>query len=331
MSQDFLSQEEVDALLKGVDGESEEATSSGAAGGVRPYDLGRQGRNISNRIPALELINERFTRYLRNGLFNYMQRDCDVAAGSIKVQQYGDFIRGLAVPANLNLIQAKPLRGNGLIILDPNLVFLVIDNMFGGDGRFHTRIEGRDFTPTEQRIVFGLLDIIFKEYQKAWKPVYPLAFEYVRSEMNPQFANIATPSEMVITITFNLELSGTSAEMHFCLPYSMLEPIRDILYSTMQNEQAAPTDKRWNTTLTRQLQSADVELSASLGHATVTLGDIVRMKVGDIVPIEIDERLTGLVEDIPVLQCRFGVQNGQYALKVERFAASDDSVAASRN
>jgi flagellar motor switch protein FliM len=330
VSDDFLSQDEVDALLKGVDGEAKDATGAADAGGVRTYDLGRQGRNISNRIPALELINERFTRYLRSGLFNYMQRSCEVAAGSIKVQQYSEFIRSLAVPANLNLIQAKPLRGNGLVILDPNLVFLVIDNMFGGDGRFHTRIEGRDFTPTEQRIVSGLLDIVFKEYQKAWKPVYSLMFEYVRSEINPQFANIATPSEIVITITFTIELSGTSAEMHICLPYSMLEPIRDILYSTPQNEQA-PADKRWNSILTRQLQSADVELSAALGHATVTLGDIVKMKAGDIVPIEIDEQLIALVEEIPVLQCRFGVQNGQYALKVERFATSDESVATSRN
>jgi flagellar motor switch protein FliM len=195
MSQDFLSQEEVDALLKGVTGEADEAAPEADNQDVKAYDLGRQERIVRGRMPTLELINERFARYLRIGLFNYMHRSTEVSVGPIKVQKYSEFIRNLVVPTNLNLVQAKPLRGTGLIVFDPNLVFLVVDNMFGGDGRFHTRVEGRDFTATEQRIIQGMLGVVFEEYQKAWKPVYPLKFEYVRSEMNTQFANIATPSE----------------------------------------------------------------------------------------------------------------------------------------
>ncbi len=154
MAQDFLSQEEVDALLKGVTGEADEAPAeAGESEGVRNYDLGRQERIVRGRMPTLELINERFARFLRIGLFNYMHRSIEISIGPIKVQKYSEFIRNLAVPTNLNLIHAKPLRGTGLIVLDPNLVFLVVDNMFGGDGRFHTRVEGRDFTATEQRII----------------------------------------------------------------------------------------------------------------------------------------------------------------------------------
>jgi len=324
MSQDFLSQEEVDALLKGVTGEADEAPQESDDGAVKNYDLGRQERIVRGRMPTLELINERFARYLRIGLFNYMHRSTEISVGPIKVQKYSEFIRNLVVPTNLNLIQAKPLRGTGLIVFDPNLVFLVVDNMFGGDGRFHTRVEGRDFTATEQRIIQGILNVVFEEYQKAWAPVYPLTFEYIRSEMNTQFANIATPSEVIVSVTFTIELSGTTAEMHFCLPYSMVEPIRDVLYSTMHSEQAT-SDKRWTGTLTRQLQTAEVELVATLGTTSVTFGDIINMKTGDIIPMTIDSRVPVAVNGVPVVECRYGVRNGQYALKIERFFAEEDA------
>jgi flagellar motor switch protein FliM len=261
---------------------------------------------------------------LRIGLFNYMHKSTEISVGPIKVQKYSEFIRNLVVPTNLNLVTVKPLRGTALVVFDPNLVFLVVDSMFGGDGRFHTRVEGRDFTPTEQRIIQGLLGVFFAEYEKAWKPVYEVKFDYVRSEMNTQFANIATPSEIVVAIVFTLELGGNSAEMHLCLPYSMVEPIRDVLYSTMHSEQAG-SDKRWTSTLTRQLQLADLELVAPLATSTVTLGDIVNMKVGDILPIAIDDSIQAAVDGVPVMECRYGVRNGQYALKVERFLAQEEA------
>jgi len=325
MAQDFLSQEEVDALLKGVAGEADEvAAETDDVGSVKPYDLGRQERIVRGRMPTMELINERFARYLRIGLFNYMHKGVEVSVAPIKVQKYSEFIRNLVVPTNLNLIQAKPLRGTGLIVMDPNLVFLVVDNMFGGDGRFHTRVEGRDFTPTEQRIIQNLLEVVFEEYQKAWQPVYPLSFEYVRSEMNTQFANIATPSEVVISITFNLEFAGNTSELHICLPYSMVEPIRDMLHSSMHSEQTG-TDSRWTGMLTRQLQTAEVELVATLGTTTLTFGQIVAMKVGDVIPLTIEATMRAAVDGVPVVESRYGVHNGQYALKIERFLAEAET------
>lgn len=323
MSQDFLSQEEVDALLKGVTGEADEEQQEEEAGGVKSYDLGRQERIVRGRMPTMELINERFARYLRIGLFNYMHRSTEISVGPVRVQKYSDFIRNLVVPTNLNLVQVKPLRGTGLVVFDPNLVFLVVDNMFGSDGRFHTRVEGRDFTPTEQRIILGILNVVFTEYEKAWKPVHEIQFEYVRSEMNTQFANIATPSEIVVAFTFTIELSGNSAEMHLCLPYSMIEPIRDVLYSTMHSEQAG-SDQRWSGLLRKQLVSAEVELVAGLGESMVTLGEVARLKVGDIVPINISDLVAVRVDGIPLMDCRYGINNGQYALKVEKFISSEE-------
>ena len=323
MAQDFLSQDEVDALLKGVTGETDEPASAEEIGGIRKYDLGRQERIVRGRMPTLELINERFARYLRIGLFNYMHRTTEISVGPIRVQKYSEFIRNLVVPTNLNLVQFKPLRGTGLVVFDPNLVFLVVDNMFGGDGRFHTRVEGRDFTPTEQRIIQGLLNTVFEEFEKAWKPVFELKLDYIRSEMNSQFANIATPSEIVVAITYSLEFSGSAAEMHICMPYSMVEPIRDLLYSSMQSDHLV-ADGRWISTLTRQLQSADVELVANLGSTQVTLGQIVNMKVGDVIPLQIGETVMANVDHVPVMECRYGLQNGRYALRIERFLAPEE-------
>jgi flagellar motor switch protein FliM len=324
MSQDFLSQEEVDALLKGVTGEAEETPQEQETGGVKPYDLGRQERIVRGRMPTMELINERFARYLRIGLFNYMHRGTEISVGPVRVQKYSDFIRNLVVPTNLNLVQIKPLRGTGLVVFDPNLVFLVVDNMFGSDGRFHTRVEGRDFTATEQRIIMGMLDVVFTEYEKAWKPVFAIDFEYVRSEMNTQFANIATPSEIVIAFTFTIELSGNSAEMHLCLPYSMIEPIRDVLYSTMHSEQAG-SDQRWTSMLRKQLLTAEVELVAPLGSTDLPLGEVAKLKVGDIIHLDIGDVLGVKVDGVPLMNCRYGVNNGQYALKVDKFLAPEEA------
>ena len=322
MAGDFLSQDEVDALLKGVTGESDDAEEhADDAGSIRSYNLGTQERIVRGRMPTLELVNERFARYLRIGLFNYMHRSAEISVGPIRVQKYSEFIRNLVVPTNLNLVMAKPLRGTALFVFDPNLVFLVVDNMFGGDGRFHTRVEGRDFTATEQRIIQGLLTVVFTEYSKSWKPVYDINFEYIRSEMNSQFANIATPSEIVVSTSFTVEFGGATADMHICFPYSMLEPIRDLLYSTMQSDQLS-TDKRWIGTLRKQLQGAEVEIVAQLGTGKVSLREILKLKCGDVIPLSIPPRIQALVDNVPLMECTYGQQNGQYALKIERFIAA---------
>jgi flagellar motor switch protein FliM len=321
MSKDFLSQDEIDALLKGAGAESDDAEATVDSKEVRPYNLATQERIVRGRMPTLEIINERFARQLRIGLFNFMRRTAEISVGPIRIIKYQEFIRNLVVPTNLNMVQVKPLRGTSLFIFDPNLVFLVVDNLFGGDGRFHVRIEGRDFTQTEQRIIQRLLGVVFEEYEKAWKPVYEVKFEYLRAEMNTQFANIVTPNEVVVVTTYNIEFGSTSGEFHICLPYSMIEPIRDLLYSSMQGDRLE-VDKRWLRLLSQQVQVAEVELVATLGQAETTLGQIMQMKAGDVIPLAIPEAITAAVDGIPVMECRYGLFNGQYALKVDRMLHS---------
>ncbi len=317
MADNFLSQEEVDALLKGVNGDQDDSSAPEDSSGVRPYNLATQERIVRGRMPTLEIINERFARLLRIGLFNFLHRSAEVSIGPVRVSKYSEFIRNLVVPTNLNLVHMKPLRGTALMVFDPNLVFLMVDNLFGGDGRFHTRVEGRDFTLTEQRIIQRILGIVFETYAKSWEPVYPVEFEFIRSEMNTQFANIATPNEVVVSTTFTVELGPVSGEMHFCTPYSMIEPIRDILTSSLQGE-TLEVDKRWIRLMTQQIQTAEVELVADLGTVNSSLGAILNMKAGDILPISVQEIVAAKVDGVPVMECSYGKLNGQYALRVEK-------------
>lgn len=324
MAEDFLSQDEVDALLRGATGESDEVQEEEEKGGVRSYNIATQERIVRGRMPTYEIINERFARLLRIGLFNFMRRTVDIAVGPVKVIKFSEFVRNLVVPTNLNMVHMKPLRGTALFVFDPNLIFLIVDNLFGGDGRYHTRVEGRDFTQTEQRIIQRLLNVVFEDYEKSWKSVYPVKFEYIRSEMNPQFATIATPNEVVVTVTFDIDMGNQGGELHVCIPYSMIEPIRDTLCSALQGDHLE-VDKRWIKLLSQQVQGAEVELVANLGHTKVTFEQILSMQAGDIIPLEIPKTITAHVDGVPVMDCRYGIMNGRYALRVNAMISPSEA------
>jgi flagellar motor switch protein FliM len=317
VADDILSQDEVDALLRGVTGEPEEAKPEDGGSGIRSYDIGRQERIVRGRMPTLEIINERFARNFRIGMFNLIRRTAEISVGPVSVIKYSEFVRNLVVPTNLNLVHLQPLRGTSLFVFDPNLVFLVVDNLFGGDGRYHMRVEGRDFTLAEQRIIRKMLDVVFEEYQKAWEAIYPIRLAYVRSEMNTHFANIATPTDVVVVTTFNIELGTSGGDFHICMPYSMIEPIRDQLTSTMQADRAE-ADGRWITEMGLQVQDAEVELVANLGEAPITLRQILDLKSGDVISLDLPEAVVAEVDGVPVFECHYGQKNGQLALKVDR-------------
>ena len=321
MSTDFLSQNEVDALLKGVTGEADEARENVDVSDVRPCNLATQERIVRGRMPTLELINERFARLLRIGLFNFVRRTVAISVGPVRTTQYSEFIRNLVAPTNLNVVQIKPLRGSALFIFEPNLVFLIVDNLFGGSGQMQTQAEGRDFTPTEQRIIQLLLAIVFEDLEKSWASVYPVKFEHVRSEMNTQFANIATPNEVVVVTTFGIEFGSAGGQFHICIPYAMLEPIRDLLSNSAQGD-LMEVDKRWVRLLSQQVQSAEVDLVVNLGQAQLTFDQLLCMKAGDIIGLEIPQPIIAEVDNVPVMECKCGVFNGQYALKVEKLLSS---------
>lgn len=317
MSDEILSQDEVDALLKGVTGEEDIGEEEPILTGIQPYNLAKQERIVRGRMPALEIINERFARLFRMSLYNFTRRTFEISVGQIKVQKYQEFMRNLVVPTNINIAYMRPLRGMCLVIFDPSLIFLAVDNLFGGDGRFHTRIEGREFTATEQRIIQRLLSLVFNDYAQSWKNIKPIEFEFIRSEINPQFANIATPTEVVVTTSFPIEIGATSGALHICLPYSMIEPVRDQLMSSMHGE-TMDTDDRWANLLRHQLSASTVELRSMLTTLPMTIEDLISMEVGDILPAEIPSEVIGTVDNVEVLAGTYGTHGGHYALKITR-------------
>jgi flagellar motor switch protein FliM len=324
MSESFLSQEEVDALLEGVTGESQsQQEAEPEKGEVRAYDMSSQERIVRGRMPTVEIVNERFARNLRVGLFNFIRRSPEISIGTIAVQRFGAFLRELAVPTNFNIMAVRPLRGNALIVCDPSLIFGVIDTLYGGHGKFQTRIEGREFSATEYRTISRLIKVITDEYKKAWVGIYPIELEYQRSEMQPQFANVATPSEIVIATSFQLEIGEITGSIHFCLPYATLEPIRDVLYSSTQGD-LLEVDRRWVNLLTREIQAVEITLVAELAKTRTTVEQLLEMKPGDFIELERESRIQAKVDGVPLFECLYGTHNAKYAVRIDKCLRSED-------
>src|SRR5574343_1970188 len=318
MNQQILSQDEVDALLQGITGESQKLEQEEVQTGcIRDYDLASQERIVRGRMPTMEIICQRFARNIRVGLFNLIRKSPEVSIGGIKVQKYSAFLREIVVPTNFNIMQVRPLRGSGLVVCDPSIVFAVIDALFGGAGKFHTRIEGRDFSATEQRVIERLVSCITEEYKRAWRGIYPLELDFQRSEMQPQFANIATPSEIVVATRFTLEIGETSGSVHFCIPYSTLEPIRDVLYSSMQGD-SVEVDHRWVKLLKQQIQAAEVDLVVELATAPATVEQLLGLKPGDFIGLDLEPVIQAKVDGVPVFDCHYGTSNGHYSIKIDQ-------------
>src|ERR1700744_43676 len=231
MTAEVLNQDEIDALLKGVDnGAVATQTDEGPAnpGEVRPFDLATQTRLVRARMPTFEMINERFARLFRVSLYNLLRRSPEISVAPVAIKKFSEYVHTLHVPTNLNMVKINPFRGTALVVLDPKLVFAVVDNFFGGSGR-HAKIEGREFTPTEQRIIHMMLRSVFANLHEAWSHIAPIEVEFLQSEINPHFANIVSPSEIVVITSFHVELDGGGGDLNITMPYSMLEPLREIL------------------------------------------------------------------------------------------------------
>lgn len=319
---DLLSQDEIDALLHGVDGGDidTDADLGLTDGEASAYDFTSQDRIVRGRLPTLEMINERFARHFRISLFNMLRRSAEIAVGGVQMLKFSEYVHSLFVPTSLNLVKIHPLRGTALFVIDPKLVFVLVDNFFGGLGR-HAKIEGREFTPTELRVVSMLLNQAFRDLKEAWQPVMPIDFEYINSEVNPQFANIVSPTEVVVITTFHVELEGGGGDFHVTMPYSMIEPIRESLDAGVQSDRS-DMDERWAQSLQEEMKSAEVEMSSVLMETQLTLGEIVDLKPGDVIPVELPKEVIVRVEDIPVFRGQYGSHKGNAAVKItSRFDA----------
>ncbi len=318
-----LSQEEIDALLKGVvSGEVDTAPKEAARAGdgTSQYDLLNQERIIRGRMPTLELINDRFIRRQSVAWTGMLREAVDFIVVGTQVIKFGELLKKIPMPSSLNVFHMQPLRGNGLFIMDAFLVYLVVDYFFGGKAQTHVKPEGRDFTPVQLRIVKKLLGHALSDLEKAWQAVLPAKVEYVRSESNPQFAMVVTASEIVVVVTLQVIMGDTTRELFIVYPYAMLEPIKEKLYSGLVSDQIEQ-DSGWNGKFREKLQECSLPLTVRLGTTTVTLRDVLNFAPGDV--IVLDQRpgdlLDCYVEGYHKLQGTPGVFKGNHACRVSKF------------
>lgn len=312
--QQILNQDEIDALLHGVDSGSVSTEPAADPGEARGYDFSENVRIVRGRMPTLEMINERFGRLFRMTLYSFLRRSAVIAVGSVQVVKYADYVRTLQLPTSLNLVKFNPLRGTGLVLLEAKLVFALVDMYFGGKGR-HAKIEGREFTTIESQIIRGVVEGVFENLREAWAHVIELSMEQVGSEMNPQFANIVSPTEIVVVTRFSIEIDGCGGDLHVTMPYSMIEPLREVLDSGMQSDRMEKDD-RWSRAMRQELESAKIELRAVLGEETVTVQDLVALRPGDVLSFDFKGNATLIAEDVPILRGAFGTSRGQLAVQV---------------
>ena len=260
------------------------------------------------------MINERFTRYISTSMHNMLRRTVEINVIGVSMVKYSEYVRELFMPTSLNLVNIDPLHGTGLFVIDPNLVFATVDNFFGGDGRYNKRVEGQEFTPTENRVVQLLLERLFEDLAKSWEPVMKLGFKCLNSEINPQFANIVSPTEVVVVQKFKMDLEGGGGEFHVVMPYSMLEPIRELLDTGMQNDQVN-VDQRWTSSLTEELKQAVIEIDSSMCHSKMTIAEVLNLNEGDVIPIDMPDVVTVRAAKIPIFRGVLGNSNGKNAVQ----------------
>ncbi len=322
---DLLTQDEIDALLHGVNDVDDVPESSGSEAGVITFDFSSQDRIVRGRMPTLELINERFARHMRISLFNMLRKTAEVSINGVQMMKFGEYQNTLYVPTSLNMVRFRPLKGTALITMEARLVFILVENFFGGDGRFHAKIEGREFTPTERRIIQMLLKLVFEDYREAWSPVMGVEFEYLDSEVNPTMANIVSPTEVIVVSSFHIELDGGGGDFHVVMPYSMVEPIRELLDAGVQSDKM-DTDVRWSRALREEIMDVPVNIRAKLLDVDLTLRDLMELQVGDIIPVDMPDSATVFVEDLPTYRAKMGRTGDNVALKISEKLKRPDMV-----
>lgn len=326
MSQ-ILSQDEVDALLKGLsDGEIEtEQPVDPELENVQPYDLTSSRKIVRGKMPSLDIINENFTRLFRKTLSAMLRRIVAINTLSVTFRKYEDFLKTLPLPSSLHVFKMDPLKGEMLFIVESKLNFTLVDCLFGGSGREEFKVEGRDFTPIENNLIKRVIKGALSDLESAWKKILKVNTIYKRSEMNPQFAQIVGPSDVVVIINFEIEMDYTSGMITLCIPYSSLEPVRDKLQGGYQTDKL-DSDKEWMGRLKEELKLSYVDMSVKLGRSELTGREIINLKKGDVILLDqyYNDDLSIFLGHNVKFRCQPGIYRGNCAVKISEILKHEE-------
>lgn len=318
---DILTQDEVDSLLSGLSsGKIETETDVPKdTTGVALYDFMSQERVIRGRMPTFEVINERFAREMRSSLSSILHTTVDISSENLDTIKFSDFGRSLPVPTSLHVFRMEPLRGHALLVLESQLVFNLIDTFFGGKGMGKAKIEGREFTPIEEKMIKKVVQSCLCDLETAWAPVEPVKTHLVRSEVNPQFATIVLPTDLVIVAKFEIELEQAAGMLILCMPYAMIEPLRNKLTAGFQAE-VEDVDYTWVKRMKEIILESHVEMQVMLGSTEITGEKLLSLKPGDIIQLDQDaaDPLMAKIEGFEKITGFAGVQRGFQAFRVDQ-------------
>jgi len=324
----ILNQDEVDALLKGVQtGEVEVEAEDKKSLGVKPYDLTSQERIVRGRMPGLELANERFVRLFRNSVSGFIMRFIDINIHSVEIIKFGEFMKTIPFPSSINTFKMEPLKGYALLVIEAPLLFALVEFFFGGNSaKLYVKSEGRAFTPIEQRVNKKVVTAALNDMASAWAGLAPIRPVHVNSEINPQFVTIVTPSEIVIKTEIHLEVEDFTGKIFFCIPYSMVEPVKEKLYSGFQSGKFE-VDQRWVARLSEIIMDSSVRIDAEIGRVELTFGELMKLEVGSVINLgkSTSDELTVNVERIPKFSGVPGYSRGNQAIKITKIINKGES------
>jgi flagellar motor switch protein FliM len=314
----ILSQEEVDALLQGVQsGEIETEPKKTEIEGVRAYDFLKEGQIIPARLHGLEIITDKFTKNFRNSISSSIMKFVDINTRGIDIMRFGEFMNTIPLPSSINIVKIEPLKGYILIIIDASMIFAFIEYFFGGNGGGRVKIEGRQFTPIEQKIIKKLVSIALTDFVNAWNTITPINAEHVGSEMNPRFVTIASPTEYVVKIEIITEMEGSKGKIFLCIPYSVIEPIKDKLSANIHSATVS-VDEECLKQIQSIIMDSSVEVVVEIGDLELTISDLLALEAGNIVMLNrsIADELIVKVEGVPKFKCLPGLRKGYQAIKI---------------
>jgi len=318
---DLLSQDEIDALLKGVQsGDIDTETAKDKIlSGIRTYDFTTQERIVRGRMPGLEISNERFARFLRNSLTSLLMRHVDTNVQGSEVIKFGEFMRTIPFPSSINIFKINPFKGYAILLIEAPVVFAFVEFFFGNNTAKLVKSEGRAFTSIEQRVIKNVVNVILKDFAAAWNGIADIEPELIGSEMNPQLVTIVTPSEIIIKITIQLEIEDFEGKIFFCVPYSMIEPVKEKLYSAIQSDKFE-LDKRWSEKIKDVLMESDIEVVVELGRVRLNLETLLNLEVGSIIPLnnQVSDDVLIKVEGKTIYIGMPGHSRGNQAVKINK-------------
>ena len=323
MADNLLSADELSALAEGVnDGSIAVDTGFNTAARVKKHDLASEDSSLGVNVGSIDMINERFIRLFRPQLMDVLRTSPRINPTKVQIVKFGDYVKDLRAPLSVNVIRMNPLRGFTLVVMDPTIVFSSLDSFFGGFGKgtLGQLAPGRLFTPMETRIINMILDVTFRNLKEAWSPLMPVDFEFVSSEINPQFAQIADENDLVILSRFETETATQNVGFFDVVhPYTSLKPVRELLRSRVQSGDGnEDSDRQWRGELEDAVGGACMEARVVLGYINSTLRVVESMQAGDILYFKKPEFAVLEANEIPAFDVHVGTLGAQVAVQVER-------------